>query len=64
MNIEVCQAFSLSQGTAGFQDRADCVLAIFGEAFAPVVHDGVEVIRDLEQVDILMTVFVEVVFFV
>lgn len=63
MNIKICQAFSLSQGPAGIQDRTDCVLVIFGEAFPTVMHDRIEVIWDLEWVDSAVAVFVEVMFF-
>ena len=56
-------AVSLSQRPALIQDRADCVETISGEAFPAVMHDGIEVIRDLEWVNISVAVLVEVMFF-
>ena len=38
-------------------------MAIFSETFSPVMHDRVEVIRDLQSVDVAATVFIEVVLF-
>lgn len=48
MNVKSRHAVSLSQRPALIQDRADCVETIPGEAFRAVMHDGIEVIRDLE----------------
>lgn len=47
MSIQASEAISLSQETVGIQDRPNGVLAIFRETLTPVVHDGVEIIRDL-----------------
>lgn len=61
MNIKVSKSIPLSQSPTRIQDGSDGFFAIFGEAFTPVVHDGVKIIRDLKSVDITMAVLVKVV---